>query len=63
MSPSTDPLWNVNIPEKVAGNVPKDNLLESLPGENRSRFEKLFENLNLDGIESWEEHQQQSEFF
>ena len=34
-----------NIPEKIAGN---------------SRLEKLFESFNLDGIESWDEQQQQS---
>ena len=49
-----------NIPEKVAGNSLKNNLLENLPKENRGRLEKLHESLNLQGIESWTEQQQQS---
>ena len=44
-----------NVPETVAGNPPKSDLLENLPEENGSKLEKLFENLNLQGIESWTE--------
>ena len=35
---------------------PKSNLLESLPRDNRSRLEKHLASLNLDGIESLDEH-------
>ena len=49
-----------NVPEKVAGNSPKSNLLKSLHEGNHSRLEKHFESLNLKGIESWDEQQQQS---
>ena len=48
-----------NIPEKVAGKSPKSDLLENHPKGNGSRFEKLFESLNLKGIELWNEQQQQ----
>ena len=54
------PQLNKNVPKKVAGNAPENNLLNILPGGNGSRLEKLFESLNLDGIEPWDEHQQQS---
>ena len=47
-----------NVPEKVAGNAPEDNLLRNLPKEGMVR--KIFESLNLQGIESWNEPQQQS---
>ena len=57
MPPSVVPQLNENVPEKVAGNAPKGNLLS---GENRSRLEKFLESLNLDGIESLDEQQQQS---
>ena len=56
----TVPQLNENIPEKVAGNALKSNLLKILPGGDGSKLEKLFESLNLDGIESWDEQQQQS---
>ena len=49
-----------NVPKKVVGKSPKSNLLENLPKGNDSRLEKLFERLNLKGIESWAEQQQQS---
>ena len=49
-----------NLPEKVAGKSPKSNLLEKLPEGNHSRLRKCFESLNLKGIESWDEQQQQS---
>ena len=44
-----------NVPEKVARNVPKSDLLKNLPERNGGRFEKLYESLNLQGIESWTE--------
>ena len=46
-----------NKPEKVAGESPKRDLLENLPKGNSVRLEKLFESLNLQGIESWKEQQ------
>ena len=49
-----------NVPKMVAGNPPKSDLLEKLPKGNGSRLEKLFGSLNLQGIESWTEQQQQS---
>ena len=49
-----------NIPKKVVGLSLKSDLLENLPKGNYSRLEKLFESLNLEGIESWDEQQQQS---
>ena len=49
-----------NMPMKVAGKSLKGNLLKNLPGEKNSRLEKLFESLNHEGIDSWEEEQQQS---
>ena len=49
-----------NMPEKVAGKPLKGDLLKNLPRKKNSRLEKLFESLNLKGIESWEEQQQQS---
>ena len=58
--PIAVPQLNENIPKKVAGNVPKGDLLENLPKENRGRLQKLFESLNLNGIESGDEQQQQS---
>ena len=47
-----------NIPKTVAGSPPKSNLFENLPKGNGSKLEKLFENLNLQGIESRTEQQQ-----
>ena len=44
----------------VAGKSPKSDLLENLPKENGGRLEKLYESLNLQGIESWTEQQKQS---
>ena len=49
-----------NILEMVAGNAPKSDLLENLPKEIGGRLEKLYESLNLQGIELWTEQQQQS---
>ena len=39
---------------------PKSELLENFPKGNHSRLKKLFKSLNLEGIESWDEQQQQS---
>ena len=49
-----------NIPKKVVGKSLKSNLLKNLPKGNDSRLEKLFERVNLKGIESWDEQQPQS---
>ena len=49
-----------NVPEKVAGKPLKRNLLENLTKEKNSRLKTLFESLNLEGIKSWDEQQQQS---
>ena len=48
-----------NVSEKVVGKLPKCNLLENLPKGDDSRLETIFESLNLKGIESWDEQQQQ----
>ena len=48
-----------NAPEKVVEKTLKSNK-KNLPKGNSSRLEKLFESLNLKGIESWNEQQQQS---
>ena len=42
--------------KKVGGNVPKSNLLKKEEG----RVKEILESLNLQGIESWTEQQQQS---
>ena len=42
------------------GNAPENNLLENLPEEEEGRIKEIFESLNLQGIESWNEQQQQS---
>ena len=47
-----------NVPKMVAGNSPKSDLLENLPEGDGNRLGKLFESLNLKGIESWTEQQQ-----
>ena len=49
-----------NIPEQVGGNAPESNLLKNLPKEKEGRVQKIFESLNLQGIESWNGQQQQS---
>ena len=36
----------------------EDNLLGNLPKEEEGRVKKIFESLNLQGIESWNEQQQ-----
>ena len=60
LPPSMVPQLNENIPVRVAGNTPKGDLPGSLPKENRGKLKKHFESLNLNGIESWDEQQQQS---
>ena len=42
------------------GNAPENILLRNLPKEKEGRVQKIFESLNLQGIESWNEQQQQS---
>ena len=37
----------------------KNNLLGNLPIEEEGRFKKIFESLNLQGIEPWNDQQQQ----
>ena len=49
-----------NVPKKFAGNAPENNLLGNLLKEEGGRVKKIFESLNLQGIESWNEQQQQS---
>ena len=49
-----------NILEKVAENLPKSNLFENIPKGDGGRLKKIWESLNLQGIESWTEQQQQS---
>ena len=49
-----------NIPKKGAGKSLKSVLLENLPKGNDSKLKNLFESLNLKGVMSWDEHQQQS---
>ena len=49
-----------NVLEMVAQNFPKCSLLKNLPEKIEGRLEKLYESLNLQGIESWIQQQQQS---
>ena len=42
------------------GNSPETNLLGNLLKEEEGRVKKIFESLNLQGIESWNEQQQLS---
>ena len=46
--------------EKKAEKAPKSTLLENVPNAKEERTEKILEGLNLQGIESWNEQQQQS---
>ena len=46
--------------EKEAGNAPKSTVLENVPDAKEERIGKILESLNLQGIESWNEQQQQS---
>ena len=49
-----------NVLKKEAGNVPKSTSLENVPNAKEIKIEKILESLNLQGIESWSEQQQQS---
>ena len=49
-----------NTYEKAAGNTPEGSQPEHLFGENEDRLSKILEKLDLKGIESWTEQQQQS---
>ena len=49
-----------NVPKQVVGNAPERNLLKNLPKKKEGRVQKIFESLNLQGIESWNGQQQQS---
>ena len=49
-----------NIPKKEVGNAPKSTLLKSIPEAKKKRIEKILGSLDLQGIESWNEQQQQS---
>ena len=49
-----------NIYEKVVGNTPESSQPENLSGEDDNRLSKILEKLDLEGIESWTEQQQQS---
>ena len=49
-----------NMLEKEAGNAPRSTLLENVPNTKEERIDKILESLNLQGIESWSEQQQQS---
>ena len=49
-----------NIPKKAPGNAAKCNLPGNPPKNNDNRLKKLFDNLDLSGIESCTEQQQQS---
>ena len=49
-----------NILEKGVGNVLKSNLFKNVPEAKEGRNKEVLESLNLQGIESWNEQQQQS---
>ena len=51
--PIVTPQPDENVPRKAAGNTPNSNLLGNSPTENSNRLWKLFESLNVNGIESW----------
>ena len=42
------------------GNAPKNILPKNLLEEKEDQIQKIFESLNLQGVESWNEQQQQS---
>ena len=44
----------------VTANIPEDNQFEDLVKKENDRFSQILEKLNLKGIESWTEQQQQS---
>ena len=49
-----------SVPKKVAGNSPKDNLLENSLKEDNDRFSQILEKIDLKGVQSWTAQQQQS---
>ena len=49
-----------NMLQKEAGNAPRSTLLENIPNVKEERIDKILESLNLQGIETWNEQQQQS---
>ena len=49
-----------NMLEKEAANAPRSTLLQNIPDVKEERIDKILEGLNVQGIESWNEHQQQS---
>ena len=49
-----------NTYEKAAGNTPEGSQSENSFGESEDRLSKILEKLDLKGIESWTEQQQQS---
>ena len=49
-----------NILEQDKGNALKNVLLRNLLKEKEDWIQKIFESLNLQGVESWNEQQQQS---
>ena len=58
--PMLAPKLDENIPEGAAGSNPKSNLPGNPPKNDGNRLKKLLRNLDLSGIESWTEQQQQS---
>ena len=49
-----------NVLKKEAGNALRSTLLENIPDTKEERIDKILESLSLQGIESWNEEQQQS---
>ena len=49
-----------NVLKKEAGNASKSTLLKNIPNTKEERIGNILESLNLQGIESWNEQQQQS---
>ena len=58
--PIVAPQPDENVSGKAARNTQKSDLLGNSSKENSDRLWKLSEGLNLEGIESWTEQQQQS---
>ena len=53
--PMLAPKLDENILEGAAGNTPKSKLNWNPPKSDGNRLQKLFENLDLSGTESWTE--------
>ena len=49
-----------SVLKEETGNAPKSTLLENVPKAKGKRIEKILGSLDLQGIESWNEQQQQS---